>query len=244
MPQTTVPKTRSATARPRSANVVVDNLFFVFGGVSAVWLAWIALTESFSWGWFLVLFFVLFWVLLAYLVLPRLHRILTSIYVPDYFIGPRPHQRRTARRPDQPRADRLGGPARRGDVEGGLDARRRDHAEVQLAHHRVDPAAPQLRRGAGEPAVPVRAPAGHRLPAGGAGQSRPSVTTCGSGAARTAGCSPAGTRPTGWRPAPSTERSASRCSLCRSPTRSTRTPTSNATTSSRRSPARGRGRAT
>jgi hypothetical protein len=87
MPQTTVPKTRSTTARPRSINAVVDYVFFVFGGLSAVWLAWIVFTESFAWGWFLVLFFVLVWVLLAYLVLPRLHRILTAIYVPDYFIG-------------------------------------------------------------------------------------------------------------------------------------------------------------
>ena len=30
---------------------------------------------------------MVFWALLAYLVLPRLHRILTTIYVPDYFIG-------------------------------------------------------------------------------------------------------------------------------------------------------------
>jgi hypothetical protein len=73
--------------RSRSPHVVADNLFFVFGGVSAVWLAILVLTESFRWGWFLILFFLLFWVLLAYLVLPRLHRILTSIYVPDYFIG-------------------------------------------------------------------------------------------------------------------------------------------------------------
>ena len=29
----------------------------------------------------------MFWALLAYLVLPRLHRILTTVYVPDYFIG-------------------------------------------------------------------------------------------------------------------------------------------------------------
>jgi hypothetical protein len=87
MPQTTVPKKRSVAGRPRSINVIVDQLFFVFGGVSAVWLAWLVLTESFSWGWFLVLFFILFWAVLAYLVLPRLHRILTSIYVPDYFIG-------------------------------------------------------------------------------------------------------------------------------------------------------------
>jgi hypothetical protein len=87
MPQTTVPKTRSTTARPRSINAIVDNAFFVFGGAATVWLAWIALTESFGWGWFLILFFIVFWLLLAYLVLPRLHRILTSIYVPDYFIG-------------------------------------------------------------------------------------------------------------------------------------------------------------
>src|SRR3954451_21558762 len=82
-----VPKSRSAPHRRASVSTVVDYFFFVFGGVAAVWLAWLVLTESFEWGWFLVLFFVLFWVVLAYLVLPRLHRILTEIYVPDYFIG-------------------------------------------------------------------------------------------------------------------------------------------------------------
>jgi hypothetical protein len=80
-------KTLSATGRRVSVNAVVDNVFFVFGGVAAIWLAWLVLTESFAWGWFLVLFFLLFWIVLAYLVLPRLHRILTQIYVPDYFIG-------------------------------------------------------------------------------------------------------------------------------------------------------------
>ena len=80
------PKT-SATGRRTSVNAVVDYVFFVFGGVAALWLAWIILTESFAWGWFLLLFFILFWVVLAYLVLPRLHRILTELYVPDYFIG-------------------------------------------------------------------------------------------------------------------------------------------------------------
>src|SRR6478609_2544430 len=80
-------KTLSATARRVSVNAVVDYAFFLFGGVAAIWLAWLVFTESFSWGWFLVLFFVLFWLVLAYLVLPRLHRILTQIYVPDYFIG-------------------------------------------------------------------------------------------------------------------------------------------------------------
>ena len=75
------------SGRRRSINAAVDNIAFAFSGLAAVWLAWLVLSEGFVWGWFLVLFFVLFWVVLAYLVLPRLHRILTSIYVPDYFIG-------------------------------------------------------------------------------------------------------------------------------------------------------------
>ena len=82
-----VPKSRSAPRRRASFSSVLDYAFFVFGGVAAIWLAWLVLTESFEWGWFLVVFFLLFWIVLAYLVLPRLHRILTEIYVPDYFIG-------------------------------------------------------------------------------------------------------------------------------------------------------------
>ncbi|UOQ90820.1 LssY C-terminal domain-containing protein [Agromyces endophyticus] len=80
-----------ASASPRagriSANAVLDGFFFVYAGVAAVWLAWLILQQSFDWGWFGLLFFVVFWLVLAYLVLPRLHRILTTIYVPDYFIG-------------------------------------------------------------------------------------------------------------------------------------------------------------
>ena len=53
-------KTLSTTGRRVSVNAVVDNIFFVFGGLAAVWLAWIVLTESFGWGWFLLLFFLLF----------------------------------------------------------------------------------------------------------------------------------------------------------------------------------------
>lgn len=65
----------------------LDGFFFVFAGLAAIWLAYLSLTESFSLGWAGVLMAVVFWVLLAYLVLPRLHRILTAIYVPDYFMG-------------------------------------------------------------------------------------------------------------------------------------------------------------
>lgn len=66
---------------------VLDGFFFVFGGLSAVWLAYLSLTETFQLGWGGVVMAVLFWGLLAYLALPRLHRILTAIYVPDYFMG-------------------------------------------------------------------------------------------------------------------------------------------------------------
>jgi len=52
-----------------------------------VWLAILLATESLGLGWGLLWFAVLFWALLAYLVLPRLHRILTRLYVPNYFIG-------------------------------------------------------------------------------------------------------------------------------------------------------------
>jgi len=70
-----------------SVNALVDGFVFIYAGLAVVWLAWLILSESFEFGWFGIVFFVLFWLVLAYLVLPRLHRILTTIYVPDYFIG-------------------------------------------------------------------------------------------------------------------------------------------------------------
>ncbi|QIK63400.1 hypothetical protein G7068_09460 [Leucobacter viscericola] len=78
---------QSPPRRRLSVTAVFDQFFFVFAGVAAVWLAWLIFTESFQFGWFGILFFIAFWVMLAYLVLPRLHRILTAIYVPEYFIG-------------------------------------------------------------------------------------------------------------------------------------------------------------
>lgn len=73
--------------RRLSVNALLDGAVFVYAGVAAIWLAWLVLSQSFEFGWFGILFFLAFWLLLAYLVLPRLHRILTTIYVPDYFIG-------------------------------------------------------------------------------------------------------------------------------------------------------------
>ena len=77
----------SGRSRSWSVGVALDWFFFVFAGLAATWLAYLSFTETFNLGWWGILFAILFWALLAYLVLPRLHRILTTIYVPDYFIG-------------------------------------------------------------------------------------------------------------------------------------------------------------
>ncbi len=74
-------------ARRYSLGAALDWFFFVFAGAAAIWLAVLSFTETFVIGWWGVLFAIVFWALLAYLVLPRIHRILTTIYVPDYFIG-------------------------------------------------------------------------------------------------------------------------------------------------------------
>ncbi len=73
--------------RSYSIGVALDWFFFVFAGISALWLAYLSFTESFRVGWWGILVAIAFWALLAYLVLPRIHRILTTIYVPGYFIG-------------------------------------------------------------------------------------------------------------------------------------------------------------
>ncbi|MCB5294011.1 LssY C-terminal domain-containing protein [Arthrobacter sp. SO3] len=66
-------------------DTILDTGLFIFSGVAAVWLATILLQESLQWG--RLWFSIVFWAALAYLVLPRIHRILTRIYLPGYFIG-------------------------------------------------------------------------------------------------------------------------------------------------------------
>lgn len=81
--------TAAAPARPRHRYIdaLADNSVFVLGALAAIWLAWLLLSETLHVGWRLLPIFVTFWLVLSYLVLPRIHRILTSVYVPDYFIG-------------------------------------------------------------------------------------------------------------------------------------------------------------
>ena len=64
----------------------IDAVFFTFSALSASWLAYLLLKDGVrpGWPWLLLL---VFWVFVSYLLLPRLHRILTRLYIPGYFIG-------------------------------------------------------------------------------------------------------------------------------------------------------------
>ena len=66
---------------------IVDGAFFVIGTVLVMWLGWIVVTAGLNDGWYVIGSVFLFWVLLAYVGLPRLQEVLSKIYVPDYFIG-------------------------------------------------------------------------------------------------------------------------------------------------------------
>lgn len=85
---TAVPeKIRDLPGKPADRTHLVDRLFFGFGALASIWLAWDLARAGLRLSWWSLLILVVFWLVLAYLVLPRLNRILSSIYVPDYFIG-------------------------------------------------------------------------------------------------------------------------------------------------------------
>lgn len=71
----------------RLFNSLSDKIYFVFAGIASLWLAVVSLTEAVHLSWWSVLFILVFWGLASYLTLPRMHRIMTNIYVPDYFFG-------------------------------------------------------------------------------------------------------------------------------------------------------------
>ena len=68
-----------------AAATILDGAFFAFSGLAAIWLAVLLLEESVELGH--IGFLIVFWAALAYLVLPRVDRILTRIFIPDYFMG-------------------------------------------------------------------------------------------------------------------------------------------------------------
>ena len=66
---------------------LLDNLFIAVGVVVSIWLALLYLVEGFSLTPVRMLYLLGFWVLLTYITLPRLHQLMTWIYLPDYFFG-------------------------------------------------------------------------------------------------------------------------------------------------------------
>ncbi len=76
----------SINSRGRVASAL-DTTFFWVGTVTAIWLLWVLTRETFEFGLSRLWFLVPMYLLLAYLILPRLHTGLSRIYLPDYFIG-------------------------------------------------------------------------------------------------------------------------------------------------------------
>ena len=80
-------KMSEADARSWSIDDVLDSIFFAIAAVATLWLAWLLIGSGWHLEPLLVVNSLLFWAVLAYLALPRLHQVLTWLYVPDYFIG-------------------------------------------------------------------------------------------------------------------------------------------------------------
>ena len=80
-------KVRDDAVRRPLPGQVVDTAFFVVATVSAVWLAVRLMDDAWHRTWWSVTLLVPFWLLVAYLVLPRLQSLLARVYVPGYFIA-------------------------------------------------------------------------------------------------------------------------------------------------------------
>jgi len=74
-------------ARSWGVDDVLDSVFFAIAAVATLWLAWLLIGSGWHLEPALVVNSLLFWAVLSYLALPRLHQVLTWLYVPDYFIG-------------------------------------------------------------------------------------------------------------------------------------------------------------
>lgn len=72
--------------QPLPPATVFDRTAFLIGTAAAVWLSVIIAIQGVRTPWALA-WFIPIWAITAYLVLPRLHRLLSDLYVPDYFFG-------------------------------------------------------------------------------------------------------------------------------------------------------------
>ena len=65
----------------------LNAFFFLIAGFAAIWLVIIVTVGDWRWRWMLIVFLVLLWAAIAYIFLPRVFRLITNVFVPDYFIG-------------------------------------------------------------------------------------------------------------------------------------------------------------
>ncbi len=66
---------------------VINTFFFLVAGFAAVWMVLLAMLDTRGVQWFLSLYLILLWATIAYIFLPRLFKLATSVFIPDYFIG-------------------------------------------------------------------------------------------------------------------------------------------------------------
>ncbi|WP_244911051.1 LssY C-terminal domain-containing protein [Dietzia psychralcaliphila] len=80
-------KVRDDDVRPPLPGQVVDTVFFTLATLAAGFLGWRLLDDVWRHTWWHLFLLIPFWALVAYLVLPRLQTLITSVYVPGYFIA-------------------------------------------------------------------------------------------------------------------------------------------------------------
>ncbi len=71
----------------RAFSGLIDKAYFVFAGLASIWLAVAALVVATTSFWWAILLILVVWAMFAYLTLPRFHKMMTTLYVPNYFIG-------------------------------------------------------------------------------------------------------------------------------------------------------------
>lgn len=66
---------------------VLDGVFFTLGTIASAWLVFLLARQFIIAGWAQLWTFIPIWLLITYFLLPRVHELLTKVYVPNYFIG-------------------------------------------------------------------------------------------------------------------------------------------------------------
>lgn len=81
--------TTQESARRRRSRVatLVNTLLFLFAAFASVWLVVVAALDTRDDRWIIILYVIILWAILAYVFLPRFYKLMTAVFVPDYFIG-------------------------------------------------------------------------------------------------------------------------------------------------------------